>query len=95
MTEVNPNNDNETNSDIFLGHIEIWDHFLLVAKYVNFSMTFIISIFQFYCKSEDKEVKSNGTNENMRVIFLIYKVVHYWNDIWNSFLDKVYLKNEW
>ena len=27
-------------------------------------------------------------------LFLIYKVVHYLNEFWNLFLDKVYLENE-
>ena len=30
----------------------------------------------------------------MTVFFFIYKVVHYLNDFWSLFLDKIYLKNE-
>ena len=29
------------------------------------------------------------------IFFLTYEVVHYLNDFWNLFLNKVYLKNEW
>ena len=32
---------------------------------------------------------------NLTVYVVIYKVVHYLNEFWNLFLDKVCLKNEW
>ena len=47
-------------------------------------MTFVISIFQLHCKSEQKktkkktsETKLNGTCENLVVFSLIYKLQHY------------------
>ena len=49
-------------------------------------MTFIIGTFQFYCKSEHKQVKCNKITRDMEarpnliVFFLVYKVVHYLND---------------
>ena len=61
-------------------------------------MTSIIGTFQSHFKSEhnqESEIKSHGTFANLTVFFLIYKVVHYLNDLWNLFIDKVYLKNEW
>ena len=62
-------------------------------------MTFIIGTFQFQCKSEQhikqREIKSHGTYANQTLFFLIYKVVHYFNDFWKLFLDNVYVKNEW
>ena len=61
-------------------------------------MTFRIGTFVFYCKSEHKQRKTEkllGACANPTVFFLIYKVVHYWNDFWNLFLDKVDLKIIW
>ena len=62
-------------------------------------MTFIVIISQFHCKSEHKQVKWNKVTRDMcksdGISLLTYKVVHYLNDFWNLFLDKVYLKNEW
>ena len=60
-------------------------------------MTFLIDIFKFHFKSEQEQVKSNKFRQDMwksDSIFAIYQVVHYLNDFWNLFLDKVYLKNE-
>ena len=56
-------------------------------------MTFIICTFQPYCKSEHNQVKQNKITGDMcksDSIFVIYKVIHYLNEIWNLFLDKVY-----
>ena len=39
------------NQTFHMGYIEIWDHFLLGAEYWNISMTSLIDIFQFGCKS--------------------------------------------
>ena len=61
-------------------------------------MTFRIGTFVFHCKSEHKQGKTEkllGACANPTVFFLIYKVVHYWNDFWNLFLDKVNLKIIW
>ena len=59
-------------------------------------MAFIIATFQSHCKSEHNQVKWNKiTTAILTVFFLIYKVVRYLNGFWNSFLDKVYVKNEW
>ena len=59
-------------------------------------MTFIIGTFESHCKSEYNQVKWNKITRdvNLTVFFLIYKVVHYLNDLWDLFLDKLYLKNE-
>ena len=66
----------------FMGHIQIWRHFSLVAKQENVSMTtLIIDIFQFIAKvSTNKwgEIKLNGTWANLTLFFL----------------DKIYLKNK-
>ena len=40
-----------------MGHVKIWNHFSLVAKCKNISMTFRIGIFQFNCKGDHKQVK--------------------------------------
>ena len=59
-------------------------------------MTFIIGIFQFHGKIEQKQVKIKKIKWNMfksDSFFLIYKVLEYLNEFWNLFLDKVYLKN--
>ena len=61
-------------------------------------MTFIIEAFQSHCKSEHNQVKWNKITRDMwksDYFFVICKVVHCWNDFWDLFLDKVYLKNEW
>ena len=65
MTTVNSNNGNGTKSDIFSWDIQIWYHFPLVAKCQNISMTFIIDIFQLYCKSDHKQVKWNEMKQDM------------------------------
>ena len=58
MTKVNPNNENETKSDIFpWGIFKSEFFFSLVVKYYNFSMTFIIDTFQCHCKSKQHQVK--------------------------------------
>ena len=60
-------------------------------------MTFIIGIFQVHWKIEQKQVKCNKIKGEMckfDKMFLVYKVLHYLNNFWNLFLDKVYLKNE-
>ena len=57
-------------------------------------MTFVIGGFQFYSKSEHKQVKWNKTTGNLPVFFVTNKVVQNLNDFWNLFLYKVYLKNE-
>ena len=55
-----------TKSDIFLiRHIQIWHHFSLVREYYNTSMSFIIRIFQFRCKSEHKLIKRNEIEQGM------------------------------
>ena len=59
-------------------------------------MAFIIGIFQFHGKIEQKQVKIKKIKWNMfksDSFFLIYKVLEYLNEFWNLFLDKVYLKN--
>ena len=49
MTNVNPNNENETKSDIFPWNIFKSDTiFFLIKKYLSISMTFKIEIPQFY-----------------------------------------------
>ena len=49
MTNVNPNNENETKSDIFPCNIFKSDTiFFLIKKYLSISMTFKIEIPQFY-----------------------------------------------
>ena len=58
-------------------------------------MTFIIGTFLFNCKSEHKQIKWNKVTRHMcksDSISPYYKVVHYLNDFWNLFTDKVYLK---
>ena len=63
MTRVNPNNGNETKSDIFS-----WDIFksgIIIHLSQNISMGFIIGIFQFNCKSEQKKVKLNKMKQYM------------------------------
>ena len=60
-------------------------------------MTFLIGIFQFRCKNEHQQVKSNKIKQGIvksDSFFLIYKAVQYLNGFKNLFLDKVYLKNE-
>ena len=59
MTKANPNNGNETKVDISMWHIQIWHYFSLALKYWNISMAFVIGSFQFYSKSEHKQVKWN------------------------------------
>ena len=71
MTKVNPSNGNETKSDI-------WDmfksnyqsiinqyQFTFFTKYWNFSVAFTIVIFQFHCKIEHKQLKSNQIKQDM------------------------------
>ena len=56
-------------------------------------MTFITGAFQSHCKSEHNQVKWNKTTQNMcksDSIIFIYKIVHYLNDFWDLFLDKIY-----
>ena len=49
MTKVNPNNENETKSDIFLWYIFKLTSFLFFTeKYESISMTLKIEISQFY-----------------------------------------------
>ena len=50
MANVNPNNGNKTHSDILL-----WDTFKSDTIF-HWSLTFIIGIFQFHCRSEHKQV---------------------------------------
>ena len=60
----NPNNGNETKSDIFS-----CDIFKFGIIFVNHKMTFIIGIFQFNCKSERKIVKKNEIKQDMCKFF--------------------------
>ena len=57
-------------------------------------MTLTIGIFQFYFKSaqKNKKQKKNRTCANMTVFVLIYKIVHYLNDLSDVFRDKDYPK---
>ena len=55
-----------------MGHIQIWHHFALVAKYfsdlrcfIRYFNDFLIGIFEFHCKSEHKQVKSNKIKPDM------------------------------
>ena len=57
MTKVNPNNGNETKSDIFPRDIFGSDFFSLVVKYQSISISFIIGTLQSHCKSEPNQVK--------------------------------------
>ena len=63
MITMNPNNGNETNSDIFR-----WDIFKFdTISFFNRKILtyFNESIFQFHCKSERKQVKSNEIKQYM------------------------------
>ena len=98
MTKVNPNNRNETKSDIFPRDVLKSDIIFIgrkILKYFNdfYNFYFSIGTFQSHCKSEHNHIKWNKVKRDMwksDSIFLIYKVVNYWNDFWNLFLDKVY-----
>ena len=57
MTKVNPNNGNETKSDIFPWNIFKFDVIFDWPQNTKMSMTFRIGVFQFHCKSEHKQVK--------------------------------------
>ena len=57
MTKVNPNNGNETKSDIFPRDIFGSDFFSLVVKYQSISISFIIGTLQSHSKSEPNQVK--------------------------------------
>ena len=48
-----------------MGHIQIFHHSLLVTKYQNISMTYIIGILQLHCKSEHKHVMWNKTTRSI------------------------------
>ena len=55
ITKVNPNNRNETKSDIYPETYSSLTSFFTGRKIL--SMLFITSIFLFHCKSEQKQVK--------------------------------------
>ena len=57
MTKMNPNNGNQTKSDNFHRTYANLTSFFIGRRTLNISMTFIIAIFQFHCKSEHKQVK--------------------------------------
>ena len=49
MTKVNPNNGNETKSDIFsMGHIQIWHNIFFIKKYWSILISFKIKNSQFF-----------------------------------------------
>ena len=66
MTKVTSSNENKSKSDIFR-----WDIFksetisFFIEKCYSISMTFIFDTFQFHCKSESKQVKSNEMQHDM------------------------------
>ena len=67
MTNVNPKNGNETKSGNFpYGELKSNIIFLLQP------MTFAIGIFQFYSKSEQKQVKENKVNLDMCKFDIIF-----------------------
>ena len=96
MTKVSPNSGTETKSDIFP-----WDKFksgIIHRKILKCSNDLIIEIFQFHCKSKQKQTKWNKIKQDLCkscCTFLCLQVLRYFNDSSNLFLDKVYLKNEW
>ena len=53
------------NPTLSMRQIQIWHHFSLVAKYLNIWVNFILVIFQFQCKSEDKQLKWNKMKWDM------------------------------
>ena len=60
-------------------------------------MIFTIGIFQFHCKSEQKEVKLNKIKRNMYKsdsIFPHLQSITVFNDNLNFISNKVYLKDE-
>ena len=62
--------------DIFKSDIIFhWSQILFIKiVFNNISMTFIIDIFQFHCKSDHTQVTK------LTAVFLIYKIVVYLND---------------
>ena len=99
MTKVNQNYGNETKSDIFQRYVFKSDVvFLFPLNTKIFLWLLWLALFDLIVKVnaiKKGEIKSHGTCGNLTVFFLFYKVVHYLNDFWNLFLDKVYFKNEW
>ena len=57
MAKVNSNNGNETKADNFLWGMCKSDIVFHQFQNAKILMTFMIGIFQFHCKSEDKQVK--------------------------------------
>ena len=52
------------NQTFSIGHIQVWHHFSLVARYLHTLMPFIFDIFfQIHCKSEHKQVTWNRTKQ--------------------------------
>ena len=91
MTTVNPNIEMKQNQTFFYG----------TYSNLNLASAFIISIFQFHYKSENKQVKWNEIQRDMCKCDSIFRylqrgtLLKYLIDFWNLFLDKVYLKNKW
>ena len=93
MTKVNPNNGNETKSDIFPRDIFKSDIIFIghkILKYFNDFNNWQFSI-SFQKWTQSSKVKQNHKGHvQIWQHFFIYKVVHSLNDFWNLFFDKVY-----
>ena len=78
LTKVNPNNGNETKSDIFpCGILKFLHRFFIGPKIPKHFNDFIIGFFQFHCKSEKKihnqeqrSLSYSGHHENISIILL-------------------------
>ena len=88
MTKVNPNNGNETKSDIFPCGIFKSDISFIIKKYSSTSMTFRTKICQFYDYSKPKQWKLNKirhfffTYSNLTSFFIDCKILQYLNDFY-------------
>ena len=70
---------NDFQNQNFLALLLKWIQAVVMKR--NISMTFIIGIFQFHCKDEDKQVKCTCKSDS---ILPYLQSIHYWNDFWNK-----------
>ena len=84
MTKVNPNNGNETKSEICpWGTVKSDIIFHWSQNTKIFQLLLQLALFNFIAKvstNKYSEIKLHGTCANLTVFFVISKVVHYLND---------------
>ena len=99
---MNQNNKNESKSDIFCEHIEIWHSIFFIKRYSSISVTFEIDISQFSDYSEPKQQKwskirhfFHETYSNLTSFFIGHKIWNYFNEFYNRHFFQFHCKSEY